>query len=110
MSSAIKSVNRLIRAAVIMAVALVTFVACQDRVDESNMYTFTGKLMSGDMEEDEGLSDFLYLIKRVKLSDVSESTVYDLLSARGYGRLKILEFLGQTRRGRDAVLLFRYGK
>ena len=45
MSSAIKSVNRLIRAAVIMAVALVTFVACQDRVDESNMYTFTGKLM-----------------------------------------------------------------
>ena len=34
----------------------------------------------------------------------------DLLSARGYGRLKILEFLGQTRRGRDAVLLFRYGK
>ena len=83
MSSAIKSVNRLIRAAVIMAVALVTFVACQDRVDESNMYTFTGKLMSGYMEEDEGLSDFLYLIKRVKLSDVSESTVYDLLSARG---------------------------
>ena len=83
MSSAIKSFNRLIRAAVIMAVALVTFVACQDRVDESNMYTFTGKLMSGYMEEDEGLSDFLYLIKRVKLSDVSESTVYDLLSARG---------------------------
>ena len=67
MSSAIKSVNRLIRAAVIMAVALVTFVACQDRVDESNMYTFTGKLMSGYMEEDEGLSDFLYLIRARQL-------------------------------------------
>ena len=34
----------------------------------------------------------------------------DLLSARGYGRLKVLEFPGMTRRGRYAVLLFRYGK
>lgn len=34
----------------------------------------------------------------------------DLISARGHGRLKILQFLGQTRRGRCAVSLFRYGK
>ena len=34
----------------------------------------------------------------------------DLISARGYGRLRIDEAPGQTRRGRQALLLFRYGK
>ncbi len=34
----------------------------------------------------------------------------DLISARGHGRLKVLEFPGLTRRGRCAVILFRYGK
>ena len=32
----------------------------------------------------------------------------DLLSVRGYGRMKILEFEGRTRKGRLAVRLFRY--
>lgn len=34
----------------------------------------------------------------------------DLLSARGYGRLKIEAIQGETRRGRLGVALFRYGK
>ena len=34
----------------------------------------------------------------------------DLISARGFGRLRVLEFPGMTRRGRWAVDLFRYGK
>ena len=33
----------------------------------------------------------------------------DLLSIRGYGRMRILAFEGQTRKGRLAVRLFRYG-
>ena len=32
----------------------------------------------------------------------------DLLSIRGYGRMKILEFEGRTRKGRLAVRIFRY--
>ena len=32
----------------------------------------------------------------------------DLLSVRGYGRMKVLEFEGRTRKGRLAVRLFRY--
>ena len=32
----------------------------------------------------------------------------DLLSVRGYGRMKILEFEGRTRKGRLAVRIFRY--
>ena len=58
-------------------------VSCKDNVDESNMYTFVGKLMADYVDEDESLSKFSYLTKRVKLSDNSESTVHDLLSARG---------------------------
>ena len=69
--------------AVTLLLGAINFVSCTDNVDESNMYTFKGKLMAGYIDEDENLSDFAYLIKRVKLSKQSESTVYDLLSARG---------------------------
>ena len=34
----------------------------------------------------------------------------DLISARGYGRLKVEAFMGESRRGRLVVTLFRYGK
>lgn len=34
----------------------------------------------------------------------------DLISARGYGRMKVHEMQGETRKGRQGILLFRYGK
>ena len=34
----------------------------------------------------------------------------DLISARGYGRMKVAEVQGETRKGRQGVLVFRYGK
>ena len=34
----------------------------------------------------------------------------DLISARGYGRLRIDEIQGETKKGRIGVMLFRYGK
>ena len=34
----------------------------------------------------------------------------DLISARGYGRLKVLALRGESRRGRQIVSLFRYGR
>lgn len=34
----------------------------------------------------------------------------DLISVRGYGRMRVNEFLGETRKGRMAVQLFRYKK
>lgn len=34
----------------------------------------------------------------------------DLISARGYGRLKLTEIQGETRKGRIGIVLFRYGK
>lgn len=47
------------------------------------MYTFTGQLMADYISSEETLSNFCYLTKKVRLSRYSESTVYDLLSARG---------------------------
>ena len=34
----------------------------------------------------------------------------DLISARGYGRLKVLSEQGESRRGRLILMLFKYGK
>ena len=34
----------------------------------------------------------------------------DLISARGYGRVRVTAFLGESRRGRRIVSAFRYGK
>lgn len=34
----------------------------------------------------------------------------DLISARGYGRIKVHELQGETRKGRQGILLFKYGK
>lgn len=34
----------------------------------------------------------------------------DMISARGYGRLKLTAAPGQSRRGREVLILFRYGK
>ena len=33
----------------------------------------------------------------------------DLISARGYGRVRVTAFQGESRRGRQVVQVFRYG-
>ena len=34
----------------------------------------------------------------------------DLISARGYGRVRVVAFQGESRRGRQVVQVFKYGK
>lgn len=79
--------NRFMRncftAFLIAAVSLGCLTSCKDEVDESDMFTFTGQLMSNYLENDSITSYFSYLTKRVHLSSHSQSTVYDLLSSRG---------------------------
>lgn len=59
------------------------FASCSDKVDESNMYTFTGKTITNYFEENPQYSDFLYVCGKVRLSPRSDSYVAQLLSARG---------------------------
>lgn len=67
------------------AVALVTvgFYSCKDEVDESDLYTFTGSTIYDYLDKSDNYTSFAYICNKVKLSKRSESTVGQLLSARG---------------------------
>ena len=57
--------------------------SCQDKVDESDMYSFTGMQIIDYLNTNDSTTYYAYLTTRVKLSKKSASTVADLLSARG---------------------------
>ena len=59
------------------------FTSCSDNVDDSDIYTFTGKTITDYFEQNEDYSKFLYVCGKVKLSSRSDSYVSQLLSARG---------------------------
>lgn len=59
------------------------FYSCQDKVDESDMYAFTGMQIIDYLNTNDSTTYYAYLTTRVKLSKKSASTVADLLSARG---------------------------
>ena len=66
----------------LMALAL-PFVSCSDNVDDSNIYTFTGDMITGYLEKSDSFKLYSYVLRKVKLSEKSKSTFADLLSARG---------------------------
>ena len=57
--------------------------SCQEDIDDSAYYTFTGEMMSDHFAGNPDFSMFYHLTQRVKLSNRSESTVADLLACRG---------------------------
>ena len=59
------------------------FFGCADKVDESDLYTFTGKTMFSYLESQEDFSKFSYILQKVRLSAKSETPLSGLLSARG---------------------------
>lgn len=61
----------------------ISFCACNDNVDESNLYVFTGKSAYTFMESSEDLTKFAYLLSQVQISAKSPSRFSELLSARG---------------------------
>ena len=72
-------------ATLMIALAGTLFVcSCKDDVDESDMYTFTGKTVTSFLNENpDDYSMFAYVLTKVQLSPKSKSTIADLLSARG---------------------------
>ena len=58
--------------------------SCKEKIDESDLYTFTGEMMIDHFENNpEEFSSYLTLLNRVKPSKRSKSTMHDLLAARG---------------------------
>ena len=67
------------------AIATVTLNACSEKIDESNLYTFTGEMMIDHFENHpETFSSYLTILNRVHPSKRSTSTMHDLLAARGH--------------------------
>lgn len=62
---------------------ILMFSGCSDDVDTSDLYVFKGSMITGCLEKSDSFKLYTYLLKRVKLSDKSQSTFGDLLSARG---------------------------
>lgn len=59
------------------------FSGCSDSVDNANLYSFTGDMITGWLAKSDSFKMYTYVLKKVKLSSKSKSTFGDLLSARG---------------------------
>ena len=70
--------------AMLVVAAIFSLGSCKDEVDESDMFTFTGKTITSYLNENsDEYSLYSYILTKVRLSPKSKSTVSDLLSARG---------------------------
>ncbi len=67
-----------------LCAGLVALAACTEQIDTSARYVFTEYTIASYLEaHPEYYSEYLQLTKQVKMSQVSETTVYQLLTARG---------------------------
>jgi len=72
-------------ALLIGAASAVTLNSCTEKVDESDLYTFTGEMMVDHFENNpETFSSYLEILGKVHPSKRSQSTMQDLLDARGH--------------------------
>lgn len=80
-----KPILRILRNPVlaIMGIAMFTAYSCSDEIDESNLYTFTGKMVTQYLAENDSFKLYSYCLSRVPLSDKSKSTFANLMSTRG---------------------------
>lgn len=68
----------------VFGAAMLTLNSCKENIDDSDLYTFTGETMVDHFENDpENFSDYLTILGKVHPSKRSESTMRELLSARG---------------------------
>lgn len=68
----------------IFAVSMFTLNSCKENIDDSDLYTFTGETMVDHFENDpDNFSDYLIILGKVHPSKRSESTMQELLDARG---------------------------
>ena len=75
--------DRVLHALSVMLIAVV-LVACKEVVDESARYVFRHDTVASYLEKHETYSDYVKLLKKTPVSHISNSTVYQLLSARGH--------------------------
>ncbi len=78
-----KQTRRTLAALVATALTAALLTGCTENIDMSNRYTFTEETISGYLEKHEDYSEYYRLIGEINVSSRSESTILQLLSARG---------------------------
>jgi len=66
----------------LMAIAVLA--GCKEDIDTSARYVFTERTVASYLEDHQQFSEYVRLLKEQKVSDVSETTVYQLMTAYGY--------------------------
>lgn len=61
----------------------IAFTGCSEEIDKSSRYVFRERTITDYLEDHEEYSDYVDLIKRVPVSNMSDTKVFQLLSARG---------------------------
>lgn len=69
--------------AALALVATLSISSCQDKVDMSDMYTFSGQTITDYVNEDSTLTLFAKILTKSKVSNKSKNTLDILLSTRG---------------------------
>lgn len=68
-----------------LSAAAISLNSCTENIDESDLYTFTGEMMIDHFENNPELfSSYLTILGKVHPSSKSESTMKELLAARGH--------------------------
>ena len=62
----------------------VAIVGCTEQIDTSARYVFTERTIAGYLSDHEQFSEYVRLMKEQKVSDISETSVYQLMTAYGY--------------------------
>lgn len=81
-----RNINRISTFALVVLSMLVMGImqSCTENIDMSNRYTFTEYTIASYLDEhDSTYSEYIRLLKEVKISERSQSSVYQLLAARG---------------------------
>lgn len=68
---------------ILMYISAVSFSSCQEHIDTSDLYTFTGETVSSFLSKDTIYSNYYELLSHVQQSTMTQSTVESRLSARG---------------------------
>ncbi len=77
--------NKHISTGVLLLVLVsLSFGSCKENIDDSDLYTFTGEMLIDHLENHpDTFSSYVQILGRVHPSQRSQSTMKELLSARG---------------------------
>ena len=75
--------KRKIITGILCCMVVAVFFGCKENIDTSNRYVFRERTIAGYLSEHEQFSDYVRLLKEQKVSKLSETSVYQLMTAYG---------------------------